>query len=98
MIRERNSLERFCNRTLLGRERLQELEARRSIEEKFADLDSRARRNRAGAGILYIAGFGGALDAVFVRGATGLHPQMRYAGNRGERLAAKSERANRSQV
>ncbi len=98
MIGERDALERFCYRALLGRERLQELEARRSVEEKFANFDSRARRDRAGAGILYIAGFGCDLDAVFIGGAAGLHPQMRYAGDRGERLAAKSERTNRGQV
>ncbi len=98
MIGERDALERFCDRALLGRERLQELEPRRGVEEKLADLDSRARRNRARAGILDIAGFGCDLDPVLVLGAAGLHPQMRHARDRGERLAAKSERANRGQV
>src|SRR5580704_15023541 len=58
VIGERDALERFCYSALLGRERLQELESRGSVEEKFADLYSRAGRHRAGAGILYIAGFG----------------------------------------
>ena len=98
MIGERDALDRLGDRALLGRERFQELEARGSVEEQLADLDAGAGRHRACARVLDVAGFGCELDAVFVGGAPGLHPQVRYAGDRGERLAAKAERANRSQV
>ncbi len=98
MIGERDALERFGNRALLGRQRLQKLEPRGRVEEQLAHFDSRPRRHRAGAGVLDIAGFGRDFDAMLVGSAAGLHPQMRHAGNRGERFAAKSERTNRGQV
>ena len=98
MVGERDPLKGVGDGALLGRQRLQELEPRRSVEEQLADLDSGSRRHRTRPGILDIAGVDCDLDAVLVGGAPRLHPKMRDAGDRGERLAAKPERANRAQV
>ena len=98
MIGERDALHSLDDSALLGCERLQKLEPRRSVEKQLAHFDTGAGRHRARASILDVAGFGRELDAVFVGRTPGLHPKMRHAGDRGERLAAKSKRANRSQV
>ena len=96
--RERQALDQARDMAQLGGVAAHELAPRRHVEEEVPHLDGRTGQLRRGPDLArdpaLTADLGPLRDAVRVRG----HAQPRHGSDRGQRLAAKAERADGLQI